>query len=78
MASNWFDEKRAEFMRDLLRDYCLAVQVLERLFRDFDRTGAMAFEALSRGAAFALGDAREAGAVAGHRDGPADLGARDW
>ncbi|WP_029457090.1 hypothetical protein [Solidesulfovibrio alcoholivorans] len=46
MASNWFDEKRAEFMRDLLRDYCLAVQVLERLFRDFDRTGTMAFEDL--------------------------------
>ncbi len=46
MGSNWFDEKRAEFMRDLLRDYCLAVQELEVMFREFDRTGGVGFEAL--------------------------------
>ena len=46
MSHSWFDEKRCEFMRDLLRDYCLSVQVLEGLFQDFDRGGTMTFEDL--------------------------------
>jgi len=46
MSSTWFDEKREEFSRDLLRDYCLSVQTLEKLFQEFDRSGRVVFEDL--------------------------------
>ena len=46
MQNNWFEEKHAEFVRDLLRDYCLSVQVLEGLFQEFDRSGTITFEDL--------------------------------
>lgn len=46
MSRSWFEEKRAEFMRDLLRDYCLGVEVLEGLFKEFDRRGSVPFEDL--------------------------------
>ena len=43
MSHTWFEEKRDEFCRDLLRDYCLSVETLERLFQDFDRSGKVVF-----------------------------------
>ncbi|HML53318.1 MAG TPA: hypothetical protein PKC79_04435 [Solidesulfovibrio magneticus] len=46
MSHTWFEEKRDEFCRDLLRDYCLSVETLERLFQDFDRSGKVVFEEL--------------------------------
>jgi hypothetical protein len=46
MSNTWFEEKRDEFCRDLLRDYCLSVETLERLFQEFDRSGKMVFEEL--------------------------------
>ena len=46
MSHTWFEEKRDEFCRDLLRDYCLSVETLERLFQDFDRSGKVVFEDL--------------------------------
>ncbi|MHC1791014.1 hypothetical protein [Solidesulfovibrio sp.] len=46
MSSTWFEEKRDEFSRDLLRDYCLSVETLERLFSDFDASGRVVFEEL--------------------------------
>ena len=46
MSSTWFDEKREEFSRDLLRDYCLSVETLEKLFQEFDRSGRVVFEDL--------------------------------
>lgn len=46
MSSTWFDEKRDEFCRDLLRDYCLSVETLEKLFQEFDRSGRVVFEDL--------------------------------
>ena len=46
MSKSWFEENHSEFIRDLLRDYCLSVQVLEKLFLEFDHTGSVIFEEL--------------------------------
>ncbi|NDY56910.1 hypothetical protein G3N56_09175 [Desulfovibrio sulfodismutans] len=46
MTKNWLREKHAEFVRDLVRDFCLSAQVLEEHFREFDRGAGMVFEVL--------------------------------
>jgi len=46
MTKNWLREKHAEFVRDLVRDFCLSARVLEEHFREFDRGAGMVFEVL--------------------------------
>ncbi|MBF0480222.1 MAG: hypothetical protein HQK81_03125 [Desulfovibrionaceae bacterium] len=46
MSKAWITAKLPEFARDMLRDYSLAVQILERQFRIFDGGGQVEFEAL--------------------------------
>ena len=46
MSKAWIRAKRYEFVRDVLRDFCLASRELERRFQDYDRTGYIEFEAL--------------------------------
>lgn len=46
MSKKWLHEKHDEFVRDLLQDFCLAVQLLENAFKAFDLDGRIEFEAL--------------------------------
>lgn len=46
MPRNWIEEKHPEFVRDLLRDYCLTAKILESRFFEFDRGGRVDFEIL--------------------------------
>ncbi|MDQ7831751.1 MAG: hypothetical protein RDU30_08460 [Desulfovibrionaceae bacterium] len=46
MTKNWLREKHDEFVRDLVRDFCLSARILEEHFRDFDRGAGMVFEGL--------------------------------
>jgi hypothetical protein len=46
MSKKWIEAKRPEFVRDVLRDFCLSARELERIFRHFDQTGEVEFEAL--------------------------------
>ncbi|QLA14747.1 hypothetical protein [Desulfolutivibrio sulfoxidireducens] len=46
MTKNWLREKHDEFVRDLLRDFCLSARILEERFQAFDRGGGMVFEIL--------------------------------
>ena len=46
MSKAWIRAKLPEFTRDLVRDFCLMAQELERRFRDFEKTGLIEFEAL--------------------------------
>ncbi|MBU1003461.1 MAG: hypothetical protein KKE73_13185 [Proteobacteria bacterium] len=44
--SKWIRSKLPEFVRDVLRDFCLVSRLLEHEFRHFDRTGHVDFNAL--------------------------------
>ena len=46
MTKNWLREKHEEFVRDLVRDFCLSARVLEEHFQEFDRGSGMVFEVL--------------------------------
>ncbi len=46
MSKAWIRAKRYEFVRDVLRDFCLASQELETRFQEYDRSGYIEFEAL--------------------------------
>lgn len=46
MSKQWIKAKRAEFARDVLRDFCLAARELEIITQPFARTGQVSFEAL--------------------------------
>ncbi len=46
MYRAWIRSKRAEFVRDTLRDFCLSQQVLENQFRLFDAEERLDFEVL--------------------------------
>ncbi|BDV00200.1 hypothetical protein TDMWS_02850 [Thermodesulfomicrobium sp. WS] len=43
MAKPWVIAKRPLFVRDVVRDFCLAAARLESHFHDYDRTGAVSF-----------------------------------
>jgi len=44
MSKAWIAEKLPEFVRDMLRDLCLAAEILEGQFTVFDRTGQVSFQ----------------------------------
>jgi hypothetical protein len=46
MSKSWIRNKRPEFMRDVLRDFCLASVALEVQFGYFDASGRLQFEYL--------------------------------
>lgn len=46
MSKIWLQEKHDEFVRDLLRDFCQAVDVLEKKFKEFDLDGQVDFDSL--------------------------------
>ena len=46
MFRAWIRSKRSEFVRDILRDFCLSQQVLENQFRVFDAEERLDFEVL--------------------------------
>jgi len=46
MSKKWITAKLPEFVRDVLRDFCLVSQELEREFRHFDRSGHVDFTLL--------------------------------
>jgi hypothetical protein len=46
MSKAWIKAKHAEFARDVLRDFCLASNELERRFQEYDLTGLVDFEGL--------------------------------
>lgn len=46
MFRAWIRSKRSEFVRDILRDFCLSQQVLENQFRMFDAEERLDFEVL--------------------------------
>lgn len=46
MSKLWIKAKLPEFVRDVVRDFCLASRELEREFRMFDRTGHVDFATL--------------------------------
>jgi hypothetical protein len=46
MSKAWILEKLPEFTRDILRDFCLAVDILESQFALFDQTAQISFEVL--------------------------------
>jgi len=46
MSKAWITEKLPEFVRDMLRDFCLAADILEGQFTEFDRTGQVSFQVL--------------------------------
>jgi len=46
MFRAWIRSKQIEFVRDILRDFCLSQQVLENQFRRFDAEARISFEVL--------------------------------
>lgn len=46
MSKKWITAKLPEFVRDVIRDFCLASRELEREFRRFDRSGHVDFSLL--------------------------------
>lgn len=46
MSKAWIKEKRPEFMRDILRDFCLVVDILESQFAVFDQVEQVSFDVL--------------------------------
>lgn len=46
MSKAWIRAKRPEFVRDVLRDFCLVSRLLEEQFAHFDRSGQIAFTVL--------------------------------
>jgi hypothetical protein len=46
MSKAWIRQKKPEFVRDVVRDFCLAAQALEEQFRAFDEYGRLTFEVL--------------------------------
>lgn len=46
MFQAWIHSKRPEFVRDILRDFCVAQQLLEQQFLIFDREERVDFEAI--------------------------------
>lgn len=46
MSKKWITTKLPEFVRDVIRDFCLVSRELEREFRHFDRTGHVDFTLL--------------------------------
>ncbi|WP_243361973.1 hypothetical protein [Fundidesulfovibrio terrae] len=46
MSKAWITEKLPEFVRDMLRDFCLAADILESQFTVFDQTSQVSFEVL--------------------------------
>ncbi|MFZ5428522.1 MAG: hypothetical protein ACOZEN_16280 [Thermodesulfobacteriota bacterium] len=46
MSKAWIVEKLPEFVRDMLRDFCLTADILESQFTLFDQTNQVSFEVL--------------------------------
>lgn len=46
MTKSWLRQKHDEFVRDLLRDFCLSARILEERFRAFEAGESMVFEVL--------------------------------
>jgi hypothetical protein len=46
MSKAWITEKLPEFVRDMLRDFCLSADILESQFTVFDQTSQVSFEVL--------------------------------
>lgn len=46
MSKSWIRANIAVFARDVLRDFCIAADVLERLFEEFDGLGRIDFDVL--------------------------------
>lgn len=46
MSKAWIKEKLPEFVRDMMRDLCLATDILESQFTMFDQTNQVSFEVL--------------------------------
>jgi len=46
MSKSWIRAKLPEFVRDMLRNFCLSCKALEQQFGSFDREGAVAFTIL--------------------------------
>ena len=46
MSKAWIKAKTPEFVRDIVRDFCLSCRVLEGQFAQFDRNGQVDFEVL--------------------------------
>jgi len=46
MSKAWILEKLPEFVRDMLRDFCLSADILESQFAVFDQTSQLSFETL--------------------------------
>ncbi|WP_027183615.1 hypothetical protein [Desulfovibrio inopinatus] len=46
MSKAWIREKRPQFVRDMLRDFCLSVEILEGQFERFDNEGVVQFDVL--------------------------------
>ena len=44
MSKAWLIEKRPEFVRDMLRDFCLSADILESQFTMFDQTNQVSFQ----------------------------------
>ena len=43
MSKYWIDSKKPEFVRDILRDFCLSYQLLSQEFSRYDQTGIIDF-----------------------------------
>ena len=46
MSKAWITEKLPEFVRDMLRDFCLSADILESQFTVFDQTSQVSFEVI--------------------------------
>ena len=46
MSKAWITEKLPEFARDMMRDFCLAADILESQFTMFDQSSQLSFEVL--------------------------------